>query len=72
MLSRSGDSLSPSKYDNEEQITGAADGGATPVMNPVWALGACEDQSQPKDVDFGIMSVDDCVGYFMFGVDSCE
>lgn len=72
VLSQNGISLPPSQYDTEEQIDGAAASGATLVMNPVWSLEACEDQNNPTEADFGAWTVDQCVGYFMTAVDSCE
>lgn len=59
---------------SDSQVSGkhiAADG-ATLVINPDWALDACEDLETPTDLDFGAMSVDDCVNAFLVPVDSCK
>jgi len=76
VLSQSGQSLMPAgkPYDDDNQISGkdVAEGGATLIASLTWALLGCEDQSKPKDVDFGVMGVDDCVKSFMIPLDGCE
>ena len=72
VLSQSGLLMSPVKYADYEQIKGAAANGADLVMNPHWALSGCRDMSNPTDINFGMMSVDECWGYFMTAVDGCK
>lgn len=76
VLSQSGQSLMPSgpPYDNDNQISGSkvADNGATLIASLSWALEGCADQNAPADVNFGTMSVDDCVKAFQIPLDGCK
>ncbi|KAL9637154.1 MAG: hypothetical protein Q9164_002378 [Protoblastenia rupestris] len=71
VLSKDGLGLPPRDYADLEQIEGAAEDDATLVINPVWSLNGCPDLEKPIDLDFGIMSLDDCASFFMKAVDDC-
>ena len=71
VLSQGGIVLPPSKYDDDEQFDGMSADGSTAVFNPIWALDGCKDPSNPTPLDFGAMSVTDCLGYFLTAIDDC-
>ena len=48
-----------------------AENGATLVIDSNWPLTGCGDESNSQDVNFGSMSVDECVGTFLVAMDSC-
>jgi hypothetical protein len=73
VLSQSGNSLPPSSLDDIFRKSGKdiAESGATLVIDSNWPLTGCGDESNPQDVNFGSMSVDECVGTFLVAMDSC-
>ncbi|KAL9079184.1 MAG: hypothetical protein Q9157_001935 [Trypethelium eluteriae] len=73
VLSQSGSLMPPASMFEIFEKSGKdiAANGATLVINPHWALGGCQSENKPQDVDFGSMQVSDCVRYFMTAIDGC-
>lgn len=72
-LSKDGDHLPSSKYDDifSHKGGGYVDDGNWISMNPNFALDGCDDINNPQVVDFGAMSVEDCVAPFQEVIDGC-
>lgn len=71
VLSKGGLGMPGREYEDLGQIEGVAEDDATLVIGPVWSLNGCADPENPTDLDFGVMSVEDCTGYFLHAVDGC-